>query len=120
MRRSHFSTYRLLATSVATALLAACGSESTAPAPVVNPGPGNTQLQLDFGFVEAIKDCDGIEGDGDFSFKVTTNVSSGGGCDGLQQVGLAGERRTHGSNRAQGVHRAGDVRTADHRGVRGQ
>ncbi len=79
MRRSHFSAYRSVATVAAATLLAACGSESTAPAHVVDPGPGNTQLQLDFGFVEAIKDCDGIEGDGDFSFKVTTNVSSGGG-----------------------------------------
>ncbi len=80
MRRSHTSPFRLVATLVTASLLGACGVESTAPepAPVIDPGPSTAQLQIDFGSIEAIKDCDGIEGDGDFSFKVTTNVSSGG------------------------------------------
>lgn len=69
MRRSHTSPIRLVDTLAAASLLGVCGVESTAPepAPVVDPGASTAQLQVDFGSIEAIRDCDGIEGDCDFS-----------------------------------------------------
>lgn len=92
MRRSYASPSHRVAMLVAASFLAACGTvESTAPAPVVDPGPSTAQLQIDFGFVEAVKDCDGIEGDGDFAFKVTTNVSSGGSSTVFSQSVSLGE-----------------------------
>ena len=43
------------------------------------PPPATVTLQIDFTNIEVLEDCDGIEGDGDFRFTVTTSVSAGGG-----------------------------------------
>lgn len=73
-----FSSWTLATAVLATTTLAACSSESPTSIVVDPPGPGTSAIQFDFSFIEAIKDCDGIEGDGDFSFQVKTIVSSGG------------------------------------------
>ena len=61
--------------------LTACTTDSmVAPDPEPAPQPivTTTKLQVDFNYVEAVKDCDGIEGDGDFHFRVRAMQSWGG------------------------------------------
>lgn len=78
MRTTNISGLSML---VAATLLTACTKDSpTGPMQNIEPPPAaTTTLQLDFTNIEAIEDCDGIEGDGDFRFDVATSVSAGGG-----------------------------------------
>jgi hypothetical protein len=76
---------RPLALLLAAALLTACSSDGMVqplpmpePEPGPAPGPTVTALQIDFNYVEVIRDCDGIEGDGDFTFVVVASPSFGG------------------------------------------
>lgn len=58
----------LSAILLATACGGGGGDAPTSPSP--SPAPGSATLTLDFANVEVLEDCDGIEGDGDFSFEV--------------------------------------------------
>ncbi len=67
MRRAH----SLLAVLCLGALLAGCGGDG-----VTTPSdPHTTTLNLDFGYITVEDDCDGIEGDGEFEFRVETYES---------------------------------------------
>lgn len=61
-------TLPVLAAVVSTGLLAACGGAVDA---LTSPDAGST-LTIDFANIHIIQDCDGIEGDGDFTFTVET------------------------------------------------
>jgi len=52
-------------------LVVACGGSSTGPSEPA-PAPATTTLILDFSQIEVLEDCDGIEGDGEFHFGVST------------------------------------------------
>lgn len=62
---------RMIPAALVLAALVGCGGAGgdapTAPAP-------RPTLILDFGAIEVIEDCDGIEGDGDFDFQVAVNM----------------------------------------------
>lgn len=66
--------------ALAAVVLAACGDAGMVqpPEPEPEPAPELTRLVLDFNYIEVIKDCDGIEGDGEFSFRVRASRSFGG------------------------------------------
>jgi hypothetical protein len=60
----------LIATLCAGAIVTGCGGGGDGPsAPAV---PAMITLNLDFTYIEVEEDCDGIEGDGDFEFRVQT------------------------------------------------
>ena len=77
-RRPHARHATLAAVAL---LLAACTSDGMVqppePEPEPDPVPETTVLVLDFNYIEVIRDCDGIEGDGDFTFRVQTRPSFG-------------------------------------------
>ncbi len=75
MPRPHERLNSLSASALLLVSLTACTTDSAmGPAPEPQPQPEpvvtTTMLQIDFNYVEVIKDCDGIEGDGDFHFRV--------------------------------------------------
>jgi hypothetical protein len=61
-------TLPVLATVISAALVAACGGAADGP---TSP-PAGTTLTIDFANIQIVEDCDGIEGDGDFTFTVET------------------------------------------------
>ena len=72
---------------LALVLLAACGSDGSPAAgpteptdPPAPPPPSSASVQFDFDHIEVVQDCDGgLDGDGEFVFRVSVSVSSGGG-----------------------------------------
>lgn len=61
-----------LATIVTAAFLAGCGAAGADAPTSPPPADGTTTLYLEFGGIDVIQDCDGIEGDGDFTFTLET------------------------------------------------
>jgi hypothetical protein len=68
--RTTSHVHRITSALFLTALAAACGGVDGPTAPAQEPAPERTTLVLDFAYIEVIDDCDGVEGDGDFEFRV--------------------------------------------------
>lgn len=78
-QRPALPTARTPLLALAAVVVAACGGDGMVqpPEPDPDPEPQVTRLVLDFNYIEVVRDCDGIEGDGEFTFRVLANRSFG-------------------------------------------